>query len=65
MEPHGNSYFDTVCPDMPVLHTADQEICAELSAKLTSQSIGTTAFSAQKIATMIVGSQHLRRLAVR
>jgi glutamate-ammonia-ligase adenylyltransferase len=65
MEPHGNRYFDPVCPDMPVLHVADQEICAELTAKLTSQSIGTTAFSAQKIASMIVGSQHLRRLAVK
>ena len=64
MEPPGNKYFDPVCPDMPVLHAADQEICAELTAKLTSQSIGTAAFSAQKIASMIVGSQHLRRLAV-
>ena len=65
MEQHGNRYFDRVCPDMPVLHAADQEICSELKAKLTSQSIGTTTFSAQKIASTIVGSQHLRRLAVK
>ena len=65
MEPHGNRYFDPVCPGTPVLHAADQEICAELATKLTSRSIGTIAFSAQKIASMIVGSQHLRRLAVK
>ena len=65
MEPLGNRYFDPICPDIPVLHATDQEICAELTAKLTSQSIGTNAFSAQKIASMIVGSQHLRRLAVK
>ena len=65
MDPHGNRYFDPICPGVPVLHAADQEICAELTAKLTSQSIGTTVFSAQKIASMIVGSQHLRRLAMK
>ena len=65
MEPHGYRYFDPVCPEMPILNAADQEICAELTTKLTSQSIGNTAFSAQKIASMIVGSQHLRRLAVK
>ena len=30
-----------------------------------SQTVGTTAFSAEKIARMIVGSQHLRRLALK
>ena len=65
MEPHGNRYFDPVAQTCQVLHVADQEICAELAAKLTSQSIGTTTFSAQKIASMVVGSQHLRRLAVK
>ena len=65
MEPQSNRYFDQVCPNTPVLNAADQEICTELAAKLASQSIGTTAFSAQKIASMIVGSQHLRRLAVK
>ena len=64
MEPRGKRFFDSVCPDLPVLHVADQDICAELAANLSSQTVGTSAFSAEKIASMIVGSQHLRRIAL-
>ncbi len=65
MDPCGKKIFDSVCPDLPVLHGADQDICAELAANLTSQTVGTSAFSAEKIASMIVGSQHLRRIAIK
>ena len=65
MDPRGKKFFDSVCPDLPVLHGADQDIFAELAANLTSQTVGTSAFSAEKIASMIVGSQHLRRIAIK
>ena len=65
MDLRGERFFDSVCPDLPVLHVADQDICAELAAILTSQTVGTSAFSAEKIASMIVGSQHLRRIAIK
>ena len=65
MDPHGKKFFDAVCPGLPVLREADQNICAELAANMTSQKVGTSAFSAEKIASMIVGSQHLRRLALK
>ena len=65
MDSRGERFFDSVCPDMPILHGADQDIYAELAANLTSQTVGTPAFSAEKIASMIVGSQHLRRIALK
>ena len=65
MDPHSKRFFDSVCPDLPVLQRADQDICAELATNLTGQTVGTSAFSAEKIASMIVGSQHLRRLALK
>ena len=64
MDSRGKRFFDSVCPDFPVLQEADQDICAEVAVNLTSKTVGTTAFSAEKIARMIVGSQHLRRLAM-
>ena len=65
MDPRGKRFFDSVCPDLPVLQEADQDICAELAVNLTNQTVGTSAFSAEKIASMIVGSQHLRRIAMK
>ena len=65
MDPRGKRFFDPVCPDLPVLQRVDQDICAELAAHLTSLTVGTSAFSAEKIASMIVGSHHLRRLALK
>ena len=65
MDPHRKRYFDPVCPKLPILHADDQEICAELVANLTNQSVGTTVFSTEAIASMIAGSQHLRRIAVK
>ena len=65
MNPRGKRFFDTVCPDLPVLKEMNQDICAELAANLTNQTVGTSAFSAEKIASMIVGSQHLRRIALK
>ena len=65
MDPSSKRFFDSICPNLPVLHGADQDIFAELAANLTSQTVSTSAFSAEKIAGMIVGSQHLRRLAIK
>ena len=65
MDPRRKRFFDPVCPDLPILREADQNICAELAANLTSQKVGTSAFSAERIASMIVGSQHLRRIALK
>ena len=65
MDPHGKKFFDSVCPNLPVLHRGDRNIFAELATNLTSQTVGTSAFSAEKIASMIVGSQHLRRIAIK
>ena len=65
MSARGKRYFDSICPDMPVLHRNDHQICAELAARLTHQTIGNPPFGAETIASMIAGSQHLRRLALK
>ena len=65
MDSRGKRFFDSVCPNLPVLQDEDQDICAELSTNLASQTVGTSAFSAEKVTSMIVGSQHLRRLAMK
>ena len=65
MDRRGKRFFDAVCPALPVLREMNQDICAELAANLTNQTVGTSTFSAEKIASMIVGSQHLRRIALK
>ena len=65
MDPRGKRFFDSVCPDLPVLKEINRDICAELAGNLTNQTVGTSTFSAEKIASMIVGSQHLRLIALK
>ena len=65
MHPRDERFFDLVCPDLPVLRRVDQDICAEIADNLTRKTVGTSKFSAEKIASMIVNSQHLRRIALK
>ena len=49
MDPRGKKFFDSVCPDFPVLLEADQDVCAEVAVNLTSKTVGTTAFALKKL----------------
>ena len=65
MNTRQNRFFDPVCPALPVLHADDQQICAELADSLASHGVGTADFDSKMIASMLIGSQHLRRLALK
>ena len=65
MDTRQNRFFDPVCPALPVLHADDQQICAELADSLASHGVGTADFDSTIIASMLIGSQHLRRLALK
>ena len=65
MDTRQNRFFDPVCPALPVLHADDQQICAELADSLASHGVGTADFDSTMIASMLIGSQHLRRLALK
>ena len=65
MDTRQNRFFDPVCPALPVLHADDQQICAELADSLASHGVGTADFDSTMIASMLIGSQHLRWLALK
>ena len=58
-------FYDNVCPALPVADTADHDTVTELAKTLDSRGAGSPQFSPSQIASMVMPSQHLRRLIVK